>query len=306
MKKILITGALGFSGKYLTSYLVKTCPLNIIQLDIFNDESENYYQVNLENPDEVKEIINKIKPDYLVHLAGITKSPNYQDFYRGNLFTSINLLDALVQNKLFDCKILLVSSSAVYGNNSKKLLSENSRLFPINHYGNSKIAMENTAIQYYRNFKLKINIARPFNIIGPAQSTQFVLPSLIHKLMKLKLSNNDSSFEVSDLNHTRDFIDIRDVVKAYWVILNSDRSGEIYNIGSGKEVSIKEAINKTIELLNLKIKLKGKQNESGSIQIKAQIAAIKKIKTLTWNPGISLEKSIRDIIEYISLTMGKK
>ncbi len=294
MKKILVTGSAGFSGKHLMKYLQSFKYLEVIGVDKNNIAGD--IQCDLLQLTDIDNILKKIKPDYIIHLAGINKSDDFRQYYNINLFPSINLLEAVVRNGLFNSHILLISSSAVYGLSSDNPVKENSPLNPITFYGSSKRAMENTAKQYIRNYDLHLNIVRPFNIIGPGQPHSMVVPAFLEQLLKIKSSEKAPLIKVGNLSALRDFIDIHDVVRAYWKILNTDVSGQIYNIGTSVPTKIDTILSKLIKLVNVDVKIEYDKHRRQKHDVPVQTADITKILKLGWKPQIDLDTSLKNLV----------
>ena len=298
MDKILITGSNSFTAKHFIQYLNRYENIELVGIDRILSKNIKEYKVNLLDYKKVSEVILKERPNYIIHLAGLNKDNDPINFYKSNLFTTINLLESVYRNQLLNTKILLISSSAVYGISSQNEVRETDITAPINFYGNSKIAMEFVAYQYIRNFNLKVNIVRPFNAIGRDQPESFVIPSFIKKLLDIKFNEKQSIIKVGNLTTKRDFIDIDDIVDAYWKILQLDYYGEIYNIGSGKSIGINKVLEKLINLIDVEVKIEIDKNILRKVDIPNLFADINKIKKLGWAQIISLEESLENMINY--------
>jgi GDP-4-dehydro-6-deoxy-D-mannose reductase len=254
--------------------------------------------MDLLNPGGLTGILVKEKPDYLVHLAGVNKSEHFRDFYEGNVFTTIHILEDLVAAGMFDTKILLISSSAVYGRSKVKKVDEQAEVKPVNYYGSSKLAMEEAVVQFIENHNLKISIARPFNLIGPGQSTEFALPSFIRQLCGVKYLDQPPLIRTGNLDGKRDFLDVTDAVSAYWKILNLGKTGEIYNIGSGLAVSINDVLDRLIRAMNLRVKHEIDKTRIQHNQIEELASDNGKLEALGWKPEKSLDESLKAMIVY--------
>ncbi|MEA1986705.1 MAG: GDP-mannose 4,6-dehydratase [Candidatus Marinimicrobia bacterium] len=296
MKKILITGSNSFTASHFIQYLKRIQNIELVGMDKNISKNIKEYQVDLLNYGKVYDVISKEKPNYIIHLVGLNKDKNPINFYKSNLFTTINLLESIYQNRLLDTKILLISSSAVYGIPGNKVVNENDIPRPINYYGNSKLSMEEIAFQYIRNFNLKINIARPFNAIGNNQPESFVISSFIKKLLDIKINKKSPIIKVGNLMVKRDFIDVDDLADAYWKILQLSYFGEIYNIGSGKSIGIDEVLGKIINLMEIDVKIEIDKNIFRNNDIPDLVSDISKIKKIGWKPKVFLDNSLENII----------
>jgi len=296
MKKLLVTGSSGFSGKHLQNYFHTLKGIDIIGIDKNSTTEVGDIQCDLLQFTEVNSVLRKVKPDFIVHLAGLNKSNDFRQLYQANLFATINLLEAVVHNNLFDTRILIVSSSAVYGLSSESSVKEDSSLNPITSYGSSKLAMENASMQYVRNFNLRLNIARPFNIIGRGQPNSLVIPSFLEQLLKIRSNEKAPVIKVGNLSALRDFVDILDVVRAYWKILTSEISGNIFNIGTSVPTKIETILAKLIKLVNVDVEIEYDKSRWQKHDVPAQIADISKISHLGWGPQMDLDTSLEALL----------
>jgi GDP-4-dehydro-6-deoxy-D-mannose reductase len=295
-KNILITGSAGFSGKHFINFIKNQKNLSVTGIDKQYVPGYTKYEMNLLNESELLSLLKKETPNYIIHLAGLTKADNPQDFYNINVLITLNLLNNVVNAKLNECRILLVSSSAVYGTAEGGILSEDCLIKPINFYGITKACMEQIGLFYARNYGLKVNIARPFNIIGLNQSIAFVIPSFAKQLLNIKHKNYKPVIKVGNLNSVRDFIDVEDVITAYLSILKSEESGQIYNIASGKGYKIEDILHDMIKLLKLNVKIEIDSNKLSQNDIPEQIGNINKISKLDWQPKIKIRESLKRIL----------
>jgi len=224
--KVWLIGADSFTGKYLYPLLEQ----NTYQVDST--------AVDISNKAEVEAAILNIKPDYIINLAGISFVPDGQDesIYAVNTFGPQYILDACLKLKKSPKRIILASSSTIYGAKGNERLGEHSSANPTNHYACSKWAMEQIAATYAG--RLNITITRPFNYTGIGQDTKFLVPKIVthfkRKAATIKLGNIDI---------WRDFSDVRWVAKTYMRLLSVGTEGlHIINVCSGKLVSIREII----------------------------------------------------------------
>lgn len=303
MKKVVIFGHAGFSGSFMIDYLLN----HIQEITIFGADKNKSkfpiteYQIDITNFKQVNSCIKRIQPDYIINLAGINYSNDPLMFYTINVFPVINIINSINVNHLYNATLLLISSSAIYGDTGNRPISENSYLKPLNVYGLSKLAMEQLIPILNENNKCKIVIARTFNLIGPGLHRNFSVSSFISQLIKIKNSNKKlGCLKTGNLKPHRDFIDVRDTVKAYWTILTKGEPGEIYNIGSGKSVEMKKILDIIIEQMNVKVKIETEDKLVRTNDIMYSQADITKIKNLGWKPEIDLNTSISDMIKYFS------
>jgi GDP-6-deoxy-D-talose 4-dehydrogenase len=242
MNRILITGANGFIGRYLAKLLasagneVHALVRNIVPSEI--EGVSGYHVAPLADQVRLAKVIDDVRPEKVVHLAGITfvQHGDTAEVYNTNLLGSRNLLDALVNSKASVSSVLIASSGYVYSNNGTNALVESSPLAPANHYAVSKLAMEYLSHLYFDS--LPITIVRPFNTIGVGQSENFLIPKIIHHIRR-----KSSFIELGNLDIARDFSDVRTVVKLYSKLLNSSLCArETFNVCSGTAHSLNQVL----------------------------------------------------------------
>ncbi len=242
-KIVLVTGATGFLAQYLIPFLRKKGYYVVglarsSQCDLFIDE---YHSINLLDRISLTNLMQKISPDFVVHLAGISfvNHPAWEDLYAMNVLATKNLLDEL-KDANGKCRVLLASSATVYGENANGCIDETVMPKPKNDYGKSKLAMEELANDF-SDF-LPITIVRFFNFIGPGQSNVFLVPKLVEYYSKKKPVLPLGNMEVS-----RDFSDVRDVCASLEKLLalsenKNDSNVAIYNVSSGHATQLKEIL----------------------------------------------------------------
>jgi len=306
-RRALITGIAGFTGYYLVKHLQEVDP----ELSIFGiDRSAPLYpvnyefiQVNLLDCAAVRDLIGEVKPTQIFHLAGLNASDDLKLFYDINVIGTINLLEAVRKNRdQVNPKMLIVGSSAEYGivNEDELPISEKNPLRPISHYGVSKVAQDLLGFQYFKTYGLRVISVRPFNLIGPGQSADFVCGALARQIVEVEKGDREPEILVGNLEPERDFVDVRDVVRAYWQLMTAGKDGEVYNIGSGRCYSIREVLEILLREAGVEIAIKRDKKRMRQSDIPRQISNIDKIKRETgWTPKIPLEVSLRDMLDYL-------
>lgn len=310
MKKALITGIGGFVGSHLVQLLKK----NKIEIDgivhpnhpkpNFKELAENIKLIacDLLQSTALQEKLKGTRYDYIFHLAAYSSPAqsfkNPQQTLENNIFSQLNLLEQLAKTGS-RAKILIVCSSEEYGNVEAKYLpiSESTPLHPASPYAISKVAQDFLGLQYFLNHRLKIVRVRPFNHIGPGQSTNFVVPAFAAQIAKIE--EKGGTINVGNLNSYRDFTDVRDIVRAYLLALEKGKIGEVYNIGSGKKYKIGDILKKLISFSKVPVKVSVNKNLLRSGEINEICCDFTKFKKQTgWMPKIPIEKSLFDTIEY--------
>lgn len=305
-RRALITGSAGFTGSYLLAYLQEVDPeLTIVGIDR-NDPpypgAYEFVQVNVLDGAAVRKVISEVKPTHVFHLAGVNFSDDPKLFYEINVIGTMNLLEAVSRNSgRIAPKVLIVGSSAEYGsiNENELPVSEKNPLRPISHYGVSKAAQTLLGFRYFKSCGLKVIRVRPFNLIGPGQSADFVCGALTRQIVEVEERGREPELLVGNLDPERDFVDVRDVVDAYWQLLSTGSYGEVYNVGSGKSYSIREVLKILLREAGTKITVKQDRERMRQSDIPRQISNIDKIRRETsWAPRVPLEQSLRDMLDY--------
>lgn len=301
---VLITGASGFTGFFLIRHLLSDKEkVNHIwgisrRLPLKSHAGLTSVCLDLGNQQEINNLIDEIKPDAIIHLAGQNHG-DLPDLMHANVVNTGWLLDAVRKNAP-ESRILVIGSSAEYGYAGNKLISEDTPLQPTGLYGVSKVAQEILSLQYYRAYDLKISVARPFNLIGPGQPDTFICGRLVKQALEIKAGKR-LCFECAGGNTRRDFIDVRDTVHAYWKLIShphfTDRiAGKTFNIGSGSSYSISEVINIISEILGTTFPCT--MGEVENELIPSQIADITRLTSeIEWKPSFTIHQSIQDMME---------
>ena len=287
--RAVITGANGFVGRHLRSHL------ELHGDEVFGIDRE----CDVTDLQSISTVISSFEPDAIYHLAALTHVGDSWDhpeeFNRVNVEGTRNILmsAATLQHP---AKVLFVSTADVYGvvSESDLPLDEDRVATPANPYSKSKLAAE--MLCKAAADSQEVVIARPFNHIGPGQSPQFVIPALISRLLNAAAAQT-TEIPVGDLSTRRDFCDVRDVVKAYRSLIEHGKSGEVYNIASGKDVAIEDIAQQLVALLAPNVELVVDETLLRPIEIPVMRGSYKKIHAATnWKPSISLETSLGDAI----------
>ena len=241
MSRILVTGVDGFTGRHLTELLAKegheVVGISHSAITMPITGLAGSYVGDLTDAHAIKDILAKVRPDKVAHLAAIAFVSHgiVEDIYRTNIVGTRNLLEAISATGGVEA-VLLASSANIYGNRVSGAIDENVMPDPINDYAVSKLAMEFVARLYQD--ALPIIVARPFNYTGVGQATNFVIPKIVDHVRR-----KATTIELGNLDVARDFSDVRDVVLAYSMLL-ADRAaiGQVFNICSGEAHSLRDVI----------------------------------------------------------------
>lgn len=301
MKQVLIVGAGGFVGNYLIKefntkdYSIIVCDIN--KEHVFNKDV-TYYDMDILNKKRIEEILDKIKPDYLINLAAISSvgvSWNIPDkTIEVNVIGTINLLES-IRNKCPKCKVLLIGSSEEYEIKDGPLKEED----PVsanNPYGISKIAQENFARLYKEKYGLNIVCTRSFNHTGIGQLEQFVIPSFCKQVAQIDKMGKPSKIYVGNLSAYRDISDVKDIVKVYRKLLENETEDLIYNVGSGKMYKIEELLKYIISLCSQEIEIVIDKEKIRPID--TQYICCDNSKIAKYFDGTDIKETIKEMYEY--------
>ncbi len=239
MTTALITGASGFTGRFLSQELTRS-GYDVIHLSsrpLPDDVSGKTYTCDLLDRDGLISVFSQVRPDVVIHLAAIAfvAHGDVDAIYRTNVVGTRNLLEAISRSGHIPRSILLASSANVYGNTEAEFLDETMSPAPANDYAVSKLAMEYMARLWFD--QLPITIVRPFNYTGVGQAVNFLIPKIVdHFKRRLPV------LELGNLDVIRDFSDVRSVVSRYRLLLESDVRGETFNVCSGQGHTLMEVI----------------------------------------------------------------
>jgi nucleoside-diphosphate-sugar epimerase len=277
---ILLTGSSGFIGKHLKKNLVK-------------NKNYSVFELNSDWGDIALKRIKFKKISHVIHLAAKSFVPeSWEDpyiFYRTNVLGAANVLEFCRKN---ECDLTAISSY-IYGKPINLPIDEKLPKRPYNPYSHSKILSEEMYKFYQKNFGLRVNILRPFNIYGPGQKEKFIIP----KIIKQVLDNKHKSVELLDLKPKRDFLYIDDFIEAIIKTIE-ENNGATYNVGSGTSISVKNIVEIIMKTAGIKKEIiesgLARQNEIMDV-----VADIRKIKNeLNWHPKINFEKGIAKCINF--------
>lgn len=288
--KLLLTGASGFVGGFVQQ-ATRCVPLTLAGKE-----------VDLRDGHAVTDAVSRIRPDAVLHLAAQTFVPrsfeNPVETFEINFLGTYNLLAALKKTG-FTGRFLLVSTGDVYGSVAPEHLPITEQLLPRprNPYAVSKVAAEALCFQWNETAGFETMVARPFNHIGPGQREDFVISAFAKQIAEIKHGSKLAVIEVGDLDVTRDFLDVRDVVQAYLLLLREGRAGEIYNICSGIECSIRSLLDKMLKLAKVQAEVHSNPAKFRPSEQRRVVGDASKLRRHTgWQPTYTIEQTLADTI----------
>ncbi|SDO21376.1 GDPmannose 4,6-dehydratase [Rhodoferax sp. OV413] len=314
VKKYLITGFSGFVGRHFLDYLNGLNePISVLGIDRdavnfdlnqFGNLECAFKKADLLQSHEWEPLIALFQPDYIVHLASFSSVAfswvNPIQSFANNTNVFLNLLET-VRKVNPRCRILSIGSSEEYGACAldQLPLTEDAKLNPVSPYAVARVSQELLSTVYVDGFGCDIVMTRSFNHIGPGQLDTFVISSFARKLLAIQNGSADAVMLTGDTTIVRDFVDVRDVVRAYDLLLRQGRSGHIYNICSGTGVALKSVIDQMASILGISVVQKIDPQLVRPNDNKAIIGSLKKINDeIGWAPSIPLDTSLRDILNY--------
>jgi len=290
--RALVTGATGFVGTQLVRHLRESGD------DVYGVDRER----DVTDAESMREIFELIRPDVTYHLAALTHVgeswKHAEEFTRVNVVGTRRVLDAAYE-AVPESTTIVVSSSEVYGvvRGEDLPLREDFRVAPANPYSSSKVEAELVARAMWHDRRQHVIIVRPFNHVGPGQSPTFAVPALASRLLDAR-ERGASEIPVGDLSTRRDFSDVRDVVRAYRLLAEYGAPGEVYNVASGHDVALSDIAARLAEEIAPDIEFVVDPDLLRPNDVPVFRGSFDKLHDATgWSPHITLDQSLRDVVE---------
>ena len=310
MIRVLITGATGFAGSHLIKALnAEGAGAFDIYGTSFPDKAEPGGKIvflDIRSRNDVADFVNDVKPAWIFHLAAVSSVrrswKNSHGTMEINLLGTHNLLEAA---KVFapEARILFVSSSEIYrfDKNKKIPATEKSPVEILSPYAYSKFAGEKLCEFYARAENLDIVIARPFPHTGPGQSEDFVCSDWAKQIAEIESGKKPPVIQVGNLDVVSDYCDVRDVVRAYILLLKKGKRGEVYNVCSGKAISLRKILDILLEEADVRerIAVKKEAAKLRKLDMPVPLGKNNKIRNeVGWKPEIPIEQTLRDLLDF--------
>lgn len=307
--QVLITGAGGFVGGHLASYIQATNPdVNIYGTILYETEkpSEHItksYQVDLKHYDLVRDMLADCQPDRIYHLAAQAFVPrSFQDPWEtleNNIRGQLNIIQACLELDIRP-RLLIISSAEIYGavTTEQMPMDESTPIRPTNPYSVSKVTQDMLGLQFFLSHNMPIMRARAFNHIGPGQNSRFVAPAFATQIAKIEANQQEPFIYVGNLEAQRDFTDVRDIVRAYHLIVENGIPGQAYNVASGKAYSIQYLLDTLLGYSDINIDVRVDPDRLRPVDVPIIRGDHSKLHHDTgWQPTISFEETLKNVLD---------
>jgi len=311
--RVLITGITGFVGSHLADYILREYPkVKVFGLKRWRSELGNIEHIinqielieaDLKDESSVTQALMKIKPNRIFHLAAHSYVPTSwkmpTEVMINNVGGQTNLFEA-VRRICPTVRIQIAGSSEEYGlvKPNEIPINENNPLRPMSTYGVSKVAQDLLGYQYYKSYGLWIVRTRAFNHTGPRRGKVFVCSTFARQIIEIEYGSKPI-IKVGNLTTTRDFSDVRDIVRGYWLALEKGKLGEVYNIGSGQGITIQQVLDMFLEISGISAEIVINAERFRPSDVPILVCDYSKFKKQTdWKPEIEFKQTLVDLLDY--------
>ncbi len=311
---VLITGITGFAGSHLAEYILAEHPgARVHGIVRWRSRMDNIahltgkielHEADLKDMVSLKKALAASRPDKIFHLAAQSFVPTSwrlpAETFQINSVGQINLFEAILDLKL-DPRIQIAGSSEEYGmvHADEVPMKETNPLRPLSPYAVSKVAQDLLGYQYFKSYGLRAIRTRGFNHTGPRRGDVFVTSNFAKQMAQIEKGLREPVIHVGNLDAKRDFTDVRDMVRAYWLATEKAEDGDVYNVGTGGTISMHELLDMLLALTKVKVRVQvdPERLRPSDVQI-LQADPSKFQKQTGWVPTIPFEKTLRDLLDY--------
>ncbi|OGS44073.1 MAG: GDP-mannose 4,6-dehydratase [Elusimicrobia bacterium RIFOXYD2_FULL_34_15] len=309
---VLITGITGFAGSHLAEFLlskgyevhgIKRWRSRTENIEGFKDKIQ-VHECDIKDYQSVKKVIDKVKPGKIFHLAAQSFVPTSwnapTETITTNVLGELNIFEAVREAGITPW-IQIACSSEEYGlvHESETPMKETNPLRPLSPYAVSKIAQDFLGYQYTQSYKLNVVRTRTFNHEGPRRGEVFVTSNFAKQIAEIEKSKKPPVIYVGNLEARRDYTDVRDIVRGYWLATEKCIAGEVYNICSGRDWKIKDMLNYLLSLSKVKVEIKQDPARMRPSDVELLLGDNTKfVKQTGWKPEIKFEKTLEDTLNY--------
>jgi GDP-4-dehydro-6-deoxy-D-mannose reductase len=311
--RALITGITGFAGSFLAEHLLAQGNIEVFGAGLPQGGAGHVAHLldrihlttgSLDDAAWARQLLDEAAPDYIFHLAAqAAPAISFADpaaTLIPNIVGQVNLLQGCLAAKL-DPVILIVGSGDEYGLVARESLpiTEATPLRPTNPYAVSKIAQDMLGLQYFLSYKMRCVRVRPFNHVGPRQGDAFVVASFARQVAEAEARLRPPVVRVGNLDTARDFTDVRDMVRAYWLAVRRGTPGDVYNIGSGHAYSIQGILKQLISMSSLPLSIEVDPAKLRPTDVpEVRCDSMHFIQATDWQPTIPFDQTLRDVLAY--------
>lgn len=313
--KALITGITGFAGSHLAEYLLAEHPdVEVYGIYRWRSRRDNIEHIDsskvrlieadLRDYTSLHHLLDRVRPDYVFHLAAQSFVPSSWKAPNETLTTNItgqtNLFEA-VRAVGIDPTIQIACSSEEYGlvHPDETPIKETNPLRPLSPYAVSKVGQDFMGYQYFQSYGMKVVRTRGFNHTGPRRGDVFVTSNFAKQIASIEAGRQEPVMRVGNLEAVRDFTDVRDMVRAYWLAVTKARPGEVYNIATGNGITIQALLDRLLEMSKVDVQVETDPERLRPSDVEILIGDSSKFRADTgWEPRIPFDQTLEDLLEY--------
>jgi GDP-4-dehydro-6-deoxy-D-mannose reductase len=311
--RVLITGVTGFAGSHLADFCLTKREIELYAIIRWRSRTENIEHIrdrikllecDLRDAGSTRDVIEETRPDWIFHLAAQSFVPTSwrapSESLTTNVIGQLNIFEA-VRKLGLDCRIQIACSSEEYGmvHPDEIPIKETNPLRPLSPYGVSKVGQDMLGYQYFMSYGMQIVRTRGFNHTGPRRGPVFVCSDFAKQLVDIERGARKPVLWVGNLDARRDFTDVRDMVRGYWLALEKGRPGAVYNICTGRSWSIREILDMLISLSGVEVEVR---TDAGRLR-PSDVPLLEGDNTLFradtgWEPTFTLERTLSDLLDF--------
>jgi len=311
--RVLITGITGFVGSHLADYLLTLGDVEVFGVKRWRSRTENVdhlqgratlFDGDVRDPGSTRRILAEVRPQRIFHLAAqsfvSTSWGIPAETLANNIQGQVNLFEA-VRDLSLDTRIHIAGSSEEYGLVTPEELPivETTPLRPLSPYAVSKVAQDLLAYQYWMSHRLPVVRTRGFNHSGPRRGDVFVTSNFARQIAEAERGRREPIVWVGNLEAIRDFTDVRDMVRAYWLALERGALGEVYNVCSGRGYPIREVLDLLLGMSSINVEVREDPRRLRPSDVPVLVGDCRKFKRETgWEPTIPFDVTLKDLLEY--------
>lgn len=311
--RVLITGVTGFVGSHLADYLVARGDVEVFGTYRWRSRMENIahlegqlqlVECDLRDAGAVRRLLARVRPDRVFHLAAQSYVPTSwlapAETLTGNLLCQLHLFEAARELEL-PARFHIAGSSEEYGlvRPEELPIREDAPLRPLSPYAVSKVAQDYLAYQYWMSHRLHTVRTRGFNHTGPRRGEVFVTSNLARQVAAAEKGQQEPIIRVGNLDAVRDFTDVRDMVRAYWLALERGEPGEVYNICSGRGYTVRAVLDILLGLAQTRVEVRQDPERLRPSDVPVLVGDCTRFRAISgWEPTIPFEVTLKDLLDY--------